>query len=110
MPLISLCLVDKCSTNRDVDPLLQHTTNSLFLLISSLDLDKWINEPPSDSGEDMVDDASFFLAPSSTSAADFYSSRGHHSPASSRSSKRDEKEDEEELKKVSFCYLLHLLS
>ena len=49
----------------------------------------------------MVDDASFFLAPSSTSIADFYSSRGHHSPASSRSSKRDEKEDEEEVKKVS---------
>ena len=87
-----------------------HATNSLFLFISSLDLDKWINEPPSDSGEDMVDDASFFLAPSSTSVADFYSSRGHHSPASSRSSKRDEKEDEEELKKASFCSLLHLLS
>ena len=56
----------------------------------------------------MVDDASFFLAPSSTSITDFYSSRGHHSPASSRSSKRDEKEDEEEIKKVRFCSLPYL--
>ena len=56
----------------------------------------------------MVDDASFFLAPSSTSVTDFYSSRGHHSPASSRSSKRDEKEDEEEIKKVRFCSLPYL--
>jgi len=62
---------------------------------------------PSDSDGDQVDDASFFLAPS-TSGADFYHTRGHPSPASSRSSKRDELEDDEEMKKVSFNLVLCL--
>ena len=80
--------------------------NVNLVCVVSLDLDKWINEPPSDSDGDQVDDAGFFLAPS-TSGADFYQTRGHASPASSRSSKRDEQEDDEDVKRVSsglvFC-------
>lgn len=78
-----------------------------LVCVVSLDLDKWINDPPSDSDGDQVDDASFFLAPS-TSGTDFYHTRGHPSPASSRSSKRDELEDDEEMKKVSFILVLCL--
>ena len=75
--------------------------NATLVCVVSLDLDKWINEPPSDSDGDQVDDAGFFLAPPSTSGADFYQTRGHASPASSRSSKRDEQEDDEDVKRVS---------
>ena len=52
--------------------------NMTLVCVVSLDLDKWINEPPS-----------------------VYQTRGHASPASSHSSKRDKQEDYEDIKTVS---------
>ena len=75
--------------------------------LSSLDLDKWIYEPPSESEEESKDDGMSFLLPSGGSGGGTFGGGASYSPTESpkgkkkkRRSKRDQ-EEEEEMKRVS---------
>ena len=68
-------------------------------LFHSLDLDKWINEPPPESDEDKDDDMGGWF---STEGAGGHNAHSfdHHSPSMLKKSKKEKKEDEEESKRV----------
>lgn len=75
----------------------------LLVFLYSLDLDKWIYDPPPESDDDINASLGFVLDPSSSQGLP----GGNRSPSGGKGKKRKrtkaEKEEEEEMEKVRMC-------
>ena len=76
-----------------------YSMNSPSLPSASLDLDKWIYEPPPESEDDMKDDLGFILEPLPVGEV---RGGGRSPPSKGRRKKRSklEKEEQEEMERV----------